>query len=149
MEEAVKQLKRMCMENKDYFNSLHQIHFELLKENDIVLLYNTVKDTDLSSSNILWFCWLGPYCVYWDNGNSSYIIKELNGTVLSDSTTGNHLKHFHSQSPSTDNQFLSTDNKDNKDNGDNANSLAPNNKSSQQDDDALLILDSWDFAVIV
>ena len=53
MEEAVKQLKRMCMENKDYFNSLHQIHFELFKENDIVLLYNTVKDTDLSSSNIL------------------------------------------------------------------------------------------------
>ena len=53
MEEAVKQLKRMHMENKDYFNSLHQICFELLKENDIILLHNTVKDADLSSSNTL------------------------------------------------------------------------------------------------
>ena len=53
MEEAVEQLKRMHMENKDYFNSLHQICFELLKENDIVLLHNTVKDVDLLSLNIL------------------------------------------------------------------------------------------------
>ena len=85
----------MCMENKDYFNSLHQIHFELLKENDMILLHNTVRDADLSSSNTLQFCWLGPYCIHQDNGNSSYIIKELDGTVLSDSTAGNHLKHFH------------------------------------------------------
>ena len=137
------------MENKDYFDSLHQICFELLKENDMVLLHNTVKDVDLSSSNTLRFRWLGPYRVHRDNGNGSYIIKELDGTVLSDSTAGNHLKHFHPQSPSTNNQFLSTDNKDNKDNRDNTNSPAPNNKSSQQDDDASLIPDSWDFAVII
>ena len=95
MEEAVKQLKRMCMENKDYFDSLHQIHFELFKENDMVLLHNTVKDVDLSSSNILWFYWLGPYCIHQDNGNGSYIIKELDEIVLSDPTAGNYLKHFH------------------------------------------------------
>ena len=53
MEEAVEQLKRIYMENKDYFNSLHQIHFESLKENNMVLLHNTVRDVDLSSSNIL------------------------------------------------------------------------------------------------
>ena len=53
MEEAVKQLKRIYMENKDYFDSLHQIHFEPLKENNMVLLYNTVKNADLSSSNTL------------------------------------------------------------------------------------------------
>ena len=149
MEEAVKWLKRMCMENKDYFDSLHQICFKLFKKNDMVLLHNTVKDVDLSSSNTLWFCWLGPYHVYWDNGNSSYIIKELDGTVLLDSTAGNYLKYFHPWSPSTDNQFLSIDNEDNEDNRDNADSPAPNNKSSQQDDDASLIPDSWDFAVIV
>ena len=43
----------MYMENKDYFDSLHQICFEPLKENDIVLLHNTVKDADLLSSNTL------------------------------------------------------------------------------------------------
>ena len=149
MEEAVKQLKRIYMENKDYFDSLHQIHFEPLKENNMVLLYNTVKNADLSSSNTLWFHWLGPYHIHQDNGNSSYIIKVLDGTVLSDSTAGNCLKHFHPQSSSTDNQFLSTDNEDNKDNRDNAVSPAPNNESSQQDDDTSLILDGWDFAVIV
>ena len=117
------------MKNKDYFDSLHQICFELLKENDMVLLYNTVKDADLSSSNTLQFHWLGPYCVHQDNGNGSYIIKELDGTVLSDFTTGNHLKCFHPQSPSTDNQFLSTDNEDNEDNRNNADSPAPNNES--------------------
>ena len=53
MEEAVKQLKRIYIENKDYFNSLHQIHFKLFKKNDMVLLYNTVKDIDLLSSNTL------------------------------------------------------------------------------------------------
>ena len=103
MEEAVEWLKRICMENKDYFDNLHQICFELLKENNMVLLHNTVKDVDLSSLNTLWFCWLGPYHIHWDNRNSSYIIKELDGTVLLDSTAGNHLKHFHPQSPSTDN----------------------------------------------
>ena len=41
------------MKNKDYFNSLHQICFKLLKENDMVLLYNIVKDMDLSSLNTL------------------------------------------------------------------------------------------------
>ena len=131
MEEAVKQLKRICMENKDYFDSLHQICFELLKENDMVLLHNTVKDVDLLSLNILWFCWLGPYCVHQDNRNRSYIIKELNGIVLSDSTAGNHLKHFYPWSSSTDNQFLSTDNEDNEDNRDDADSPAPNNESNQ------------------
>ena len=149
MEEAVERLKRMRMENKDYFDSLHQIRFEPLKENDMVLLHNTVKNADLSSSNTLRFRWLGPYRVHRDNGNGSYIIKELDGTVLSDSTAGNRLKRFHPRSPSTDNQFLSTDNEDNEDNGDNADSPAPNNESSQQDDDASLIPDGWDFAVIV
>ena len=43
----------MCMENKDYFDSLHQICFKLFKKNDMVLLHNTVKDVDLSSSNTL------------------------------------------------------------------------------------------------
>ena len=52
------------MKNKDYFDSLHQICFKPLKENDMVLLHNTVKDMDLSSLNILQFCWLGPYCVH-------------------------------------------------------------------------------------
>ena len=115
----------------------------------MVLLHNTVKDADLSSSNTLRFRWLGPYRVHRDNGNGSYIIKELDGTVLSDSTAGNRLKRFHPRSPSTDNQFLSTDNEDNEDNGDDAVSPAPNNESSQQDDDTLLIPDGWDFAVIV
>ena len=53
MEEAVKQLKRIHMENKDYFDNLYQIHFKLLKKNDIVLLHNTVKDVDLLFLNTL------------------------------------------------------------------------------------------------
>ena len=53
MEEAVEQLKRIYMENKDYFNSLHQICFKLLKKNNIILLHNIVKDADLLFSNTL------------------------------------------------------------------------------------------------
>ena len=52
MEEAVEWLKRIYIENKDYFNSLHQICFKLFKENDMVLLHNTVKDMDLLS--LMW-----------------------------------------------------------------------------------------------
>lgn len=64
MEEAVEQLKQMCLENKDYFDNHYQIHLKPLKENDMVLLHNTIKDADLSSSNTLHFYWLGPYHVH-------------------------------------------------------------------------------------
>lgn len=53
MEEAVERLKRMHIKNKDYFDNLHQIRFEPLKDNDMVLLHNMVKDADLLSSNML------------------------------------------------------------------------------------------------
>lgn len=156
MEEAIKHLRQMCLENKDYFDDHHQIHLNPLKKNDMVLLHNTVKDANLSSSNTLHFHWLGPYCIHHDNGNRSYVIKELNRTVLSGPTAGNHLKCFHPQGEDKmsfeDNQQTlidsQTDN-DDSNNEDNTIDTSPANRSNQQDNDPFTIPDGWDLAVII
>lgn len=167
MEEVVLQLNQKCFNNKEYFNDRHQIWTKPLKENNPVLLHNTLKDTDMSTDNTLQFQWLGPYQIHCVNGNGSYTIKELDGSVLHQSIAGNCLKCFHFQGGARD-KFVNTnnsnngsfdalDNKINKDQwieepGSDKNKSPEQSQPTDKDweqEARSWIPDDWDFGVVV
>lgn len=94
IEEASLLLRRMRMQGKDLFDDTHQIRGEPLAVDDLVLLYDSQREANMSIK--LAFKWLGPYRIAEivpEKG--TYLLKELNGTRLSGSIAGNRLKRFH------------------------------------------------------
>ena len=96
MEEATLLLQRMRMQGKDLFDDSHRIREEPLAVDDLVLLYDSQREANMSIK--LAFKWLGPYRiaeVVPEKG--TYFLKELNGTRLKGTIAGNRLKRFHSR----------------------------------------------------
>jgi hypothetical protein len=96
MKEAKFYLQRQRMEDKEKFDDTHRLHSEVaISVGDLVLLFNSVRAVDMSSSKKLRFRWLGPYRVHaahQDKG--TYVLKDLDGSVFKHTTAGNNLKPF-------------------------------------------------------
>ncbi len=75
----------------------YHIHLESsFKAGDIVLLYDTVLDANMSVK--LYYKWIGPYKIQTailDKG--TYTLKELDSTVQIGTITSNRIKHLHQQ----------------------------------------------------
>lgn len=98
VEEATLLLQRMRMQGKDLFDETHRVQEDWLKADDLVLLYDSQREANMSIK--LAFKWLGPYRVaesIVDKG--TYLLKELDGTMLAGTFAGNRLKHFHPRLP--------------------------------------------------
>lgn len=96
MEEATLLLQRMRMQGKDLFDNTHRIREEPLAVDDLVLLYDSQREANMSIK--LAFKWLEPYRiaeVVPEKG--TYLLKELNGTRLKGTIAGNWLKRFYSR----------------------------------------------------
>jgi hypothetical protein len=96
MEEAMLQKDRFRRQNAAYFDSHHPLRRELIKEKDIVLVYDIQKvDVDKSRKTKLNYRWLGPYRVYSaDRVKGTYTLTELDGTRIDRTYAGNRLKKF-------------------------------------------------------
>jgi hypothetical protein len=84
------------MEGKEKFDDTYRLHSEVaISVGDLVLLFDSVRAVDMSSSKKLRFRWLGPYRVHaahQDKG--TYVLEDLDGTVFKHTTAGNNLKPF-------------------------------------------------------
>lgn len=156
MEEAMLRLQRMRFNNKEYFDSIHRVLQESLSPDDMVLLHNTIKEADLSRNNTLRFRWLGPYRIHEARNNGSYLIKELDGTVCTESVAGNRLKRFfarggqdYSESPA---QSTSSDEDEPAIEHNNNERQIPPGETQQEPleyNPVDLIPDEWDLAVVI
>ena len=96
LEEAVAHLERRRMAGKEDFDDRHRIRAEKdIVEGDLVLLYDSAHAADMSTAKKLRFRWLGPYRVHQViQPQGTYILKELDGVLLSGTIAGNRLKPF-------------------------------------------------------
>jgi len=65
LEEAAMHLRRCRIQDKEYFDTSHQIRPEkAVNVGNLVLLYDSYGATNMSSLRKLRYRWIGPYKVY-------------------------------------------------------------------------------------
>ena len=83
------------MEGKEAFDRTCQICSIEIKEEDLVLCYNSIAEIDMSRHQKLSYKWLGPYQVRKAvPKKDTYLLEEFDGTELSGTYAGNRLKKF-------------------------------------------------------
>jgi len=95
---AAANLRNSRKANKVYFDEhrRHRPHNQQLREGDLVLLFNSSlqrnRHTKLNDN------WRGPYRIIEKAENSTYYrLADLDGTPLSGTMAGEHIKKFHSR----------------------------------------------------
>jgi hypothetical protein len=96
IEESRLRKNRRRAEGKAYFDAIHQIRRKPIQAGDLVLVYDVKNiDQDKSKNTKLLYRWLGPYKVREANQlKGSYVLEELDGTLLRRTYAGNRLKQF-------------------------------------------------------
>ena len=92
--EAQENVRKSRLRNKAYFNKNRRERIDEIGVGDLVLLYNSVLDTQWSQK--LSNKWLGPYRIRQiaqDRG--TYLLEELDGTKLEGIYAGDRVKRFH------------------------------------------------------
>jgi hypothetical protein len=95
IEELALRKRRKRANAKDAFDFTKQIRHSLITEGDLVLCHDPWSDIDLSTARKLSPKWRGPYkvqTVVQDKG--TYILQELDGSLLAGTFAGNRLKKF-------------------------------------------------------
>jgi hypothetical protein len=101
--EAMLRLRRHREWNKEYFDAVRNIRPEELRVGDLVLVFDSRRDTDMSSARKLAPRWRGPFRVAETReGLGSYRLEELDGTRHERSYPGRLLKRFHRRSGHSD-----------------------------------------------
>ena len=90
---AAERVKSSRQANKEFFDKKRRKRKGLLKQGDMVLLYNSRLDKQWSKK--LDNRWSGPYLIN-DHKESrgTYLLQELDGTVLEGVFPGERLKRF-------------------------------------------------------
>ena len=96
LEESRLRKNRRRIEGQEYFDATHQIRKSPIKEKDLVLAYDVkLIDQDKSRHTKLLYRWLGPYRIREaDQLKGSYVLEELDGTLVKRTYAGNRLKKF-------------------------------------------------------
>jgi hypothetical protein len=97
--DAVSKTMRMRAARKEYWDDTKEIRREDMREGDLVLLWNSLREIDMSRDKKLDARWLGPYRIHQarpDRG--TYRLEDLDGTLLPHTTPGWRLKLFRQRS---------------------------------------------------
>lgn len=83
-------------ENKEYYDKhmRHRPANGALNTDDMVLVYDSANDKSWSTTIKLNNRWLGPYKIFKIEDNGSFRLKELDGTKLYGTVSGDRLKKF-------------------------------------------------------
>ena len=96
LEETALFLRRMRESHKELFDDGHRIRVTPFARDDLVLLHDTKLEK--SYSHKLTFRWLGPFRIAEVNADKgTYILKELDGSIMKGTVNGSRLKRFHSR----------------------------------------------------
>jgi hypothetical protein len=83
IKDAVDQTERLRALKKQYWDDTREIRQGDIKAGDLVLLWDSVRQIDMSRDKKLSKRWLGPYRVSADKTNperGSYLLEDLDGT---------------------------------------------------------------------
>ena len=86
-------LQRMWLKNKKFFDDNHRIWTEEIKNDDLVMLHNTKRDTDMSAK--LTFHWLELFQILKSVlKKRMFILEELDDTRMTEMFAKNRLKIY-------------------------------------------------------
>lgn len=93
--DAVARTNRLRQAKKEYWDDTKEIRREELRLGDLVLLWNSIREIDMSRDRKLDARWMGPYRVRrpWPE-RGTYQIEDLDGTPLPHTVPGKRLKPF-------------------------------------------------------
>jgi hypothetical protein len=84
------------MEGKEKFDNTYRFYSEIaISINDLVLLFNSIRAVNISSSKKFRFRWLSPYRMHAAYQNKNiYVFEDLDGSIFKHIIAGNNLKSF-------------------------------------------------------
>ena len=95
MRDVVAQTERVRARKKDYWDSTREIDHKGFEVNDLVLLWDAIRDLDMSRSRKLDDRWLGPYRIAEANVEKGYYrLEDLDGSRFKNTTPQRNLKKF-------------------------------------------------------
>ena len=98
--EARERTQRLRLRRKEYWDEHNEILHEDMRVGDLVLLWDSLREVDMSRDKKLDQKWLGPYRIaesYQDRGH--FRLEELDGVKFKTTTPGHKLKKFIPRQP--------------------------------------------------
>jgi hypothetical protein len=100
LQEAIGRIARLRGANKEYWDTTKDINHDQIEVGDMVLLWDSLREVDMSRARKLHRRWLGPYRIHESYQDKNYYrLEELDGTPFKETTSGHKLKKFIQRSP--------------------------------------------------
>ncbi|KAH7069661.1 hypothetical protein BKA63DRAFT_374344, partial [Paraphoma chrysanthemicola] len=95
LKEAVSKITRMRASKKEYWDDTKEIRRDDLLPGILVLLWDSVREIDMSRNRKLDARWLGPYRIKTAVAeHGTYLLEDLDGTAFAHTVPGWRLKIF-------------------------------------------------------
>jgi hypothetical protein len=98
VKEAAERTNRLRMQKKEYWDEHKEIQHDEFRAGDLVLLWDSVREIDMSRIRKLDPRWLGPYRISQNKPSQgergTYRLEDLDGTTFRYTTPGWRLKLF-------------------------------------------------------
>lgn len=101
LKDAVGQTERLRAAKKEYWDNTKEVRQHEIRVGDLVLLWDSVRQIDMSRDKKLSKRWLGPYRVSADKTNTergTYLLEDLDGTRMPHTVPGWRIKKFFERS---------------------------------------------------
>ncbi|KAL3692893.1 hypothetical protein R1sor_006544 [Riccia sorocarpa] len=106
---ALDRLKEARLKNKGRFDKRHRLRPTPIQEGDWVLVYDNSLDNQHSALRKFSKRWFGPYVVLQVNDNTTYGLRELDGTQLRRPIAGKRVKIFKRRDGQTEADIFADD----------------------------------------
>jgi hypothetical protein len=104
VKDAAARVRRLRQRKKEYWDEHKEIQHEEFLPNELVLLWDSVREIDMSRIRKLDARWLGPYRISAKKASNpekgTYQLEDLDGTMFRHTTPGRCLKSFQERDPS-------------------------------------------------
>jgi hypothetical protein len=97
IKDAVGQTEQLRALKKEYWDDTCEVRQGDIKAGDLVLLWDSIRQINMSRDKKLSKRWLGPYRVSADKTNperGSYLLEDLDGTQMPHTVPGWRIKKF-------------------------------------------------------
>jgi hypothetical protein len=102
VKDAAERTERLRLRKKEYWDEHKEIQYDEFKPGDLVLLWDSVREIDMSRIRKLDPRWLGPYRISGTEPSQSergtYRLEDLDGTAFRHTAPGWRLKFFQQRS---------------------------------------------------
>ncbi|KAH8708428.1 hypothetical protein GQ44DRAFT_559562, partial [Phaeosphaeriaceae sp. PMI808] len=95
LEDAISRIQRLRLHKKEYWDDTKEVNRDSFAVGDLVLLWDSLREIDMSRNRKLDMRWLGPYRILTaKQERGTYHLEDLDGKKFAHTTPGWKLKTF-------------------------------------------------------